>query len=141
MTSVPLFLEKVGSLRVSPSGESGHVRVGAELTTGESVLEDLLESKELQDRQVDSGVETETTLVWAESTVELDTVGAVDLGLELVVFPDDAELDDTLWDGDDLQGGLVFGVLLEEGGVLEGRGQLWGGKSVRFQFFRATKRH
>ena len=115
--------------------------MGAELTTGESVLEDLLESKELQDRQVDSGVETETTLVWAESTVELDTVGAVDLGLELVVFPDDAELDDTLWDGDDLQGGLVFGVLLEEGGVLEGRGQLWGGKSVRFQFFRATKRH
>jgi hypothetical protein len=98
--------------------------VGAELTTGESVLEDLLEAEELEDRQVDGGVEAQATLVWAESTVELDTVGAVDLGLELVVFPDDAELDNTLWDGDDLQGGLVFGVLLEEGGVLEGRGQL-----------------
>lgn len=118
----------------------GHVRVGAELTTGESVLEDLLESEELQDRQVDSGVETETTLVWAESTVELDTVGAVDLGLEVVVFPDDAELDDTLWDGDDLQGGLVFGVLLEEGGVLEGRGQLWGKKVSTVSIFPGDKR-
>ena len=87
----------------------------------------MLESEELEDRQVDSRVEAQSTLVWAESTVELDTVGAVDLGLELVVFPDDAGLDDALWDGDDLQGGLVFGVLLEEGGVLEGRGQLWEG--------------
>lgn len=127
--------------RISPGGDAGHVRVGAwaELTTGESVLEDLLEAEELEDRQVDGGVEAQATLVWAEGTVELDTVGAVDLGLELVVFPDDAELDDTLWDGDDLQGGLVFGVLLEEGGVLEGRGQLWGRKSVQIRFFRDDK--
>lgn len=141
MTSACLFWEKIGSLRVSPSGEAGHVRVGAELTTGESVLEDLLEAEEFKDRQVDSGVEAQSTLVWAEGTVELDTVGAVDLGLELVVFPDNAELDDTLWDGDDLQGGLVFGVLLEEGGVLEGRGQLWGGKSVQFNFSGRRRKH
>ena len=65
-------------------------------------------------------METETTLVGAEGTVELHTVGAVDLWLKLVVFPDNTELDDTLWDGDDLQCGLVFRVLLEERGVLEG---------------------
>ena len=65
-------------------------------------------------------MEAETTLVWPESRVELDTITAVDLWLSLVVLPDDAELDDSLGDGDDLQGGLIFGVLFEEGTVFEG---------------------
>jgi hypothetical protein len=69
-------------------------------------------------------VQSETTLVWAESGIELHTVAAVDLDLVLVVFPDDAELDNTLRDGDDLEGGLVFGVLFEESAVFEGRDQL-----------------
>jgi hypothetical protein len=69
-------------------------------------------------------VESEASLVWTEGGVELDTVAAVDLWLEVVILPDDAELDDALWDGDDGEGSLVFWVLLEEGGVLEGRGQL-----------------
>jgi len=85
----------------------------------------LLETQELQDAQVDSWVESETALVWTESGVELDAVTAVDLWLVLVIFPDDTELDDSLWDGDDLQGGSVFGILLEKGGVFEGRDQLW----------------
>ena len=66
-------------------------------------------------------MEAETTLVWPESRVELDTITAVDLWLSLIIFPDDAELDDALGDGDDLQGGLVFGVLFEEGAMFEGR--------------------
>jgi hypothetical protein len=98
-----------------------------ELTSSQSILEDLLETQELQDAQVDSGVESETTLVWTESRVELDTVTTVDLWLVLVIFPDDAELDDSFWDGDDLQGGLVFRLLLKKGGVFEGRDQLWRG--------------
>lgn len=65
-------------------------------------------------------MESQTALVWAKSRVELDTVAAVDLWLPLVVFPDDSELDDALGDGDDLQGGLVLGVLFEEGAVFEG---------------------
>jgi hypothetical protein len=65
-------------------------------------------------------MESEATLVRAESRVELDTVAAVNLWLSLVVFPDNAELDDALGDGDDLQGGPVFGVLFEEGAVFEG---------------------
>jgi hypothetical protein len=65
-------------------------------------------------------VESEATLIRAKSRVELNTVAAVDLRLSLVILPDDAELDDALGDGDNLQSGLVFGVLFEEGAVFEG---------------------
>lgn len=99
--------------------------VGAgELTAGESVLEDLLESQELEDGKVDSWVETESSLVWTESAVKLNSVTVVDLWLKVVVLPDNTELDDALWDRDDFKGGLVLWVLLEERRVLEGRGQL-----------------
>lgn len=95
-----------------------------QLTASKSILEDLLETQELQDGKVDSGVETETTLVRTESGVVLNTVTAVDLDLVLVVLPDDTELDDALGDGGNLESTLVLGVLLEEGGVLKGRGKL-----------------
>jgi len=42
--------------------------------------------------------------------------------LALVVLPDDTELDDALWDLDDVEGFGVGGVGLEEG--LEGSGEL-----------------
>lgn len=74
-------------------------------------------------------METETTLVGTEGGVELDTVTAVDLEVAVVVFPDNTELNDTLGDGGNVEGGAVLGVLLEEGGVLESVGQLCGGKS------------
>lgn len=70
-------------------------------------------------------METETTLVWTESGVVLDTETAVDLNFALVVLPCDAELNDTLWDGGDLEGALVLGVLLEQSAVLESGGKLW----------------
>ena len=95
------------------------------LTAGKSILEDLLETQELEDGEVDSGVETETTLVRTEGRVVLDTVTTVDLDLALVVLPHYAELDDALGDGDDFEGIAVFGVLLEERAVLEGGGKLW----------------
>jgi hypothetical protein len=91
-----------------------------ELTSGQGILEDLFEAQELQDGQVHGGVQTETALVWAEGRVKLHPVAAIDLDLVLVVLPDDTELDDALGDGDDLEGSLVLGVLLEEGAVLEG---------------------
>lgn len=105
------------------------VKVGTTLATthveaSESILEDLLETQELEDREVDGRVETETTLVGAESRVELHTVTLVDLALALVVLPDNAELDDTLGDGGDLKGLLVLGVLLEERRGLQGGDEL-----------------
>jgi hypothetical protein len=74
-------------------------------------------------------VEAETALVGTESGVELHTVALLDLALVLVVLPHDAELDDAFGDGDDLEGLLVFGVLGEEGGGLEGGDELCEGVS------------
>ena len=96
-----------------------------ELTSSQSVLEDLLETQELQNTEIDGRVESQSSLVWSKSAVELHTVSAVDLDLVLVIVPDDTELDDSFWDGNDLEGGTVFWVLLEKGGVLEGWGKLW----------------
>lgn len=93
--------------------------------TGESILEDLLETQELEDRKVDGGVETKTTLVGTESGVELNTETTVHLNLVVVILPDDTELDDTLGDGDNGESLAVLRVLLEESGVLKGRGELW----------------
>lgn len=56
----------------------------------------------------------------------MHTVSAIDLDLSLVVFPGDSELDDSLGNGGDFESDLVFWVLLEEGGILERRGKLWG---------------
>ena len=95
-----------------------------ELTASESILEDLLKAQELQDRKVHAWVESETTLVWSKSTVELDSETAVDLHLALVVFPCYSELDHTLWNGGDLECLLVLWVLLIELAGLEGGGEL-----------------
>ena len=106
------------------------VEVGTTLATthveaGKSILEDLLETQELKDGEVESRVETETTLVGTEGRVELHTVTLVNLALALVVLPDDAELDDALGDGGNLEGLLVLGVLLKEGGRLKGGDELY----------------
>ena len=73
----------------------------------------MLEAQELQDGQIDCGMESETTLVWAKGRIELNAISTVYLGLELVIFPDDAELDDPLRDRNDLESFLVFRVLFE----------------------------
>lgn len=96
----------------------------AHVEAGEGILEDLLKTQELEDGQVDCGVEAETAFVWAEGRVELDAVALVDVADALVIFPDNAELDDALGNGDDLKRLLVLGVLLEDGGALEGGGEL-----------------
>jgi hypothetical protein len=97
----------------------------AHVQASEGILEDLLETQELENGQVDGGVQAETALVGTKCRVELDAIALVDIALALVVLPDNAELDDALGDGDDLECLLVLGVLLEDGGALEGGGELW----------------
>lgn len=70
-------------------------------------------------------MEPQTTLIRTESRVELDSVSAVDVQFAFVGFPDDAELDDALGDGDYFEGGFVFGVFFEKGAVFEGGDELW----------------
>lgn len=94
------------------------------LTSSKGILEDLLKAEELEDGQVDGGVQTQAALVGAQGRVELDPVAAVDLDVALVILPLHAELDDALGDGGDLEGGAVLWVLLEQSAVLQGRGEL-----------------
>ena len=60
---------------------------------GQAVLEALLKAQELQDRQVDRGVETQAAFVGTDGRVELDAVAAVDLDLTGVVHPGHTECD------------------------------------------------
>ena len=81
---------------------------------GQAVLEALLKAEELQDRQVDGGVEPQTALVGADGGVELDAVAAVDLHLTGIVHPRHTEHDDALGldKALDQTGLLIFGVSL-----------------------------
>lgn len=74
--------------------------------------------------QVDGRVEAQSALVRAQGRVELDTEAPVHTQLAGVILPDDAELDDALGDGADLEGGAVLGMLLEESAVLQSTSEL-----------------
>ena len=111
-------------VRLALGVEVGTTLAATHVEAGKGILKDLLETQELEDREVDSGMEAETTLVRTEGRVELHTVTLVDLALALVVLPDNAELDNTLRHRGNLKGRLVLGVLLEQGGGLEGGDEL-----------------
>jgi hypothetical protein len=93
-------------------------------TAGEGILEDLLKAQELEDGEIDSRVQTQSTFVWTESRVELHAVALVDVALALVILPDHTELDDALGNGDNFEGLFVLGILLEDGRAFEGGGEL-----------------
>ena len=97
------------------------VEVGAALAAahgegGEGVLQDLLKAEELDDGEVDGGMEAETALVGADRAVELHAVAAVDLHLAAVVHPGNAEHDDALRldKALDQAGSLPLGVLVDD---------------------------
>ena len=98
--------------------EVGAALAAADGQAGQGVLEGLLEAQELQDAQVDGGVETHTALVGADGGVELHAVAVVDLDLAVVVDPGNTEQDDTLGNGQTLQQcitAVLFLVLLDDG--------------------------
>jgi hypothetical protein len=100
------------------------VKVGSTLSTShhqtsQGVLEDLLETEaiistiprfqtsrsfdlQLQDGKVDSGVQSETTLVRTKSRVELDSETPVDGNSSVIPLPSDSEVDDSLRNLDDI---------------------------------------
>ncbi len=98
------------------------VEIGAALATAhregcEAILENLLESEELEDTEVNGGVETETALVGADSGVHLNAEAAVDLDVAFVVEPGHAEDDGALGLCHALKdlSGLVLRVLIDVG--------------------------
>ena len=82
---------------------------------GQSVLEGLLKAQELDDGQVDGGVEAQTALVGAQGGIVLHTIAAVHMILAVVVHPGDAELNGALRLHDPLQqaGLFVLGVSID----------------------------
>lgn len=89
------------------------------LTSREGILEDLLESEELQNAEVHTGVVSETAFVRSQSGVELHAEASVHLQLSLVILPSNSELNDPLWYRCNLEGLLVLRMLFKEGAVLE----------------------
>jgi hypothetical protein len=77
---------------------------------------------QLQDGKVDSGVQSETTLVRTEGRVELDSETPVDGNSSIIPLPGDSEVDDSLGNLDNVKSTSVLWVLLEE--RLKGRGDL-----------------
>ena len=65
-------------------------------------------------------MESQPSFVRAKSRVELNTVSAVDLEFAFVVFPNDTELNDTLWDGNDFESSFVLWVFFKERTSLQG---------------------
>ena len=78
-------------------GTALRIEIGAAFTAahwqaGQGVLENLLETEELDDGLVDRRVEAQAALVRADRRIELDAVAAVHLDVALVIRPCDAEL-------------------------------------------------
>ena len=95
--------------------EIGPALAAAHGERGERVLEDLLEGEELQDAQVDRGMEAQAALVGADGAVHLDAETAIDLDVAMVVKPRNAEHQDALGFHDALENPLrdVLGVSLQ----------------------------
>ena len=96
------------------------VKVGAALAAahgkgGQAVLENLLQTQELEHAQGNRRVKAQAALVRSNGRVELDAVAAIDLDLALVVDPGDTEHDDALGLDEALKQGslLVLGMGVE----------------------------
>ena len=97
--------------------EVGAALAAADGQTGEAVLEDLLESQELDDGDVYGRVKPESSLIGTDGRIELDAVSAVHLDLTLIVYPGNAEDDLALrlYQALEYSGCLVLGVGLDDG--------------------------
>ena len=97
------------------------VKVRAALGTADgkprqSVLVNLLKGEELQDVEVDTGMEAQAPLVRPDGAVQLHAIAAVDLDFTLVISPGHTELNDALRLHHALQDLvlLVFRMLIQE---------------------------
>src|SRR5690606_492774 len=95
------------AIRAAAGVEVGAALAAADRHAREGVLEDLLESEELDDAEVHRRMEAEAALVGSQSRVELHAEAAVDLNLAGVVDPRDPEDDLPLRLADPLDQGIV----------------------------------
>ena len=80
--------------------------------TGQTVLEDLLEAKKLENGKIDRRMKAQAALIGTDCAVELDAIPPIDLNLTRIVYPGNAESDHALrFDKALQQAGLfVFGM-------------------------------
>ena len=121
------------------------VEVGAALAAahrqrGQAVLKALLEAEELDDGQVDGGVEAHAALIGAQGAVVLHAVAAVDLHMACVVNPGNAEHHDALGLHHALEKPcfFVFGMSCQSG---FDRGQNLGDGLDEFRFIGVFRLH
>ena len=88
--------------------EVGTALAAAHGEGGEGVFENLFKTQELQDAEVDAGMEAEAALVRSDGAVEFHTVPAVHLNLALVIDPRHAEQDGSFRFHDPFQNRVVF---------------------------------
>ena len=99
----------------------------ADRQAGQSILIDLLEAEEFNDREIDRRIETQAALIRTKGRVVLHAVAAVDVVLAVVIHPGHAELDGALGLDHPLQqaGLLIFGMRVDH--RAEGRENLFNG--------------
>ena len=97
--------------------EVGPALAAAHREGRQRVLEHLLEGEELEDPEIDRGVEAQTALVRTDGAVHLDAEPALDAHRPLVVEPRHPEQNDALGLDDALEDALapVLGVSVEHG--------------------------
>ena len=115
------------SVALAAGVEVGAALGAADGQAGHGVLKHLLEAQELDDGQVDGGVEADAALVGAQGAVVLHAVATVDLPHVVVVLPGHAELDDPLGLHHPLQqGGLLVLRMGVDDGLQRGENLLHG---------------
>ena len=95
------------AIRFAPRIEVGPTFAGPHGKGRQAVLEGLFEAQELENAEVDRGVESESTFVGANGIVELDPVAPVDTYISFIVLPLHTEDD----------GAIGFGHALEDSGL------------------------
>src|SRR5690606_33437821 len=101
------------SVGAAPRIEIRATLAAADRQSSESILEDLLETQELHDPDIDRRVEAQAALIRPQRRVELDAESAIDADHVLVVHPGYAKDDLALRLADALDQGIVriFGML------------------------------
>lgn len=73
------------------------------------------EDLQFQNGQVDTGVQSQASLVGSESRIVLYSVSSVDLEVAFVILPCNPELNDSLGNLNDVKSPSVLGVLGQKG--------------------------
>ena len=76
--------------------EIGTALAAADRKPGQRILEDLLQTQEFDDAEIDRGMKAKSSLIGSDRRTVLHTVSVVHMDLSVIIYPRYAELDDSL---------------------------------------------